>query len=63
MVASMAWWWAGMMEICLVGLMGDRTADCLDRRLVEGSVLQMVEPLGGQMEDVKAEMMVVLQAV
>ncbi len=63
MVASMAWWWAGMMEICLVGLMGDQTADCLDRRLVEGSVLQMVGTLAGQMEDVKAEMMVVLQAV
>ena len=52
-----------MMEICLVGLMGDRMADCLDRRLVEGSVLQMVGTLAGQMEDVKAEMMVVLQAV
>ena len=51
-----------MMEICLVEWMGDRTVDSLDRRLVGGSVLQMVEPLGGQMENVKAEMKVVLQA-
>ena len=60
MVASMVWWWAGTMEICLVGLMGDRTADCLDRRLADGSVLQMVGSMDGPMDDMKAEMMVVL---
>ena len=49
-----------MMEICLVELMGDRTADCLDRRLVDGSVLQMVDTMAGPMDDMKAEMMVVL---
>jgi hypothetical protein len=60
MVASMAWRWAGMMEICLVGLMGDRTADCWDRRLVDGSVYKMVGMMAEEMVDVKAEMMVVL---
>ena len=49
-----------MMETCLVGLMGDRTADCLDRRLVDGSVLQKVGTMAERMEDVKAEIMVVL---
>jgi hypothetical protein len=49
-----------MMEICLVGLMGDQTADCLDRRLVDGSVLQMVGTMAGLLDDMKAEMMVVL---
>ena len=51
-----------MMEICLVGLMGNRTADCLDRQLVDESVQKMVGMMAEQMEDVKAEMMVVLQA-
>jgi len=49
-----------MMEIRLVGLMGDWTADCSDRWLVDGSVSQMVGPKAGPTEDMKAEMMVVL---
>ncbi len=55
MVASMAWWWAGMMEIYLVGLMGDRTADCLDRRLVDESVSQMVDEKAVEWDDTLAD--------
>jgi hypothetical protein len=40
--------------------MGDRTADCLERQSVDGSVFQMVETMAGPMDDMKAEMMVVL---
>ena len=49
-----------MMEICLVGLMGDWTADCSDLSLVDGSVSQMDGKMAGPTEDMKAEMMVVL---
>ena len=44
-----------MMEICLVGLMGDRTADCLDRRLVDGSVSQMVDEKAVEWDDTLAD--------
>jgi len=48
------------MEIRLVGLMDDWTADCSDRWLVDGSVSQMVGPKVESTEDMKAEMMVAL---
>ena len=44
-----------MMEICLVGLMGDRTADSLDRQLVDESVSQMVDEKAVEWDDTLAD--------
>ena len=44
-----------MTEICLVGLRGDRTADSLDRQLVDESVSQMVDEKAVEWDDTLAD--------